>query len=101
MPIKIPDSLPARKTLEGENIFVMTEYRAIHQDIQVADVFFGHSISPLCQINRLATSVFAIILSFMPISYIILHLEDELFSLLPHHPKQQIPLLSYPRAVLH
>lgn len=30
MPIKIPDSLPARATLEGENIFVMTEYRAIH-----------------------------------------------------------------------
>ena len=34
MPIKIPDSLPARKTLEGENIFVMTELRALHQDIR-------------------------------------------------------------------
>ena len=34
MPIKIPDSLPARRTLEGENIFVMTEYRAMHQDIR-------------------------------------------------------------------
>jgi homoserine O-succinyltransferase len=34
MPIKIPDSLPARQTLEGENIFVMTEYRAMHQDIR-------------------------------------------------------------------
>lgn len=34
MPIKIPDSLPARKTLESENIFVMTELRAIHQDIR-------------------------------------------------------------------
>jgi len=34
MPIRIPDSLPARITLEGENIFVMTEYRAIHQDIR-------------------------------------------------------------------
>lgn len=34
MPIKIPDSLPARATLEGENIFVMTEYRAIHQDMR-------------------------------------------------------------------
>ena len=34
MPIKIPDSLPARTVLEGENIFVMTEYRAIHQDIR-------------------------------------------------------------------
>ena len=33
MPIKVPDSLPARATLEGENIFVMTEYRAMHQDM--------------------------------------------------------------------
>ena len=34
MPIRIPDALPATETLEGENIFVMTEYRAIHQDIR-------------------------------------------------------------------
>lgn len=34
MPIKIPDSLPARAVLESENIFVMTEYRAMHQDIR-------------------------------------------------------------------
>jgi homoserine O-succinyltransferase len=34
MPIKIPDSLPAARTLESENIFVMTENRAIHQDIR-------------------------------------------------------------------
>ena len=34
MPIKIPDNLPAVKTLESENIFVMTETRAITQDIR-------------------------------------------------------------------
>ena len=34
MPIKIPDRLPARKTLEDENIFVMTEKRALKQDIR-------------------------------------------------------------------
>ena len=34
MPIKIPDNLPAVKTLESENIFVMTENRAITQDIR-------------------------------------------------------------------
>lgn len=34
MPIKIPDLLPARATLEKENIFVMTEDRALHQDIR-------------------------------------------------------------------
>ena len=34
MPIKIPSDLPACKTLEKENIFVMTEKRAIEQDIR-------------------------------------------------------------------
>lgn len=34
MPIKIPDDLPAKETLNNENIFVMTEQRAIHQDIR-------------------------------------------------------------------
>ena len=34
MPIKIPGSLPANKILNSENIFVMTEKRAITQDIR-------------------------------------------------------------------
>ena len=34
MPIKIPDNLPAAKILESENVFVMTENRAMHQDIR-------------------------------------------------------------------
>jgi homoserine O-succinyltransferase len=34
VPIKIPNELPAVKTLENENIFVMTETRAITQDIR-------------------------------------------------------------------
>ncbi len=34
MPIKIADNLPATKVLESENIFVMTEQRATHQDIR-------------------------------------------------------------------
>ncbi|MBR2023246.1 MAG: homoserine O-succinyltransferase [Clostridia bacterium] len=34
MPIKIPNDLPAYKTLTNENIFVMTETRAITQDIR-------------------------------------------------------------------
>ena len=34
MPIKIPNKLPAVKTLTDENIFVMTETRAISQDIR-------------------------------------------------------------------
>ncbi|MGX8705735.1 MAG: homoserine O-acetyltransferase MetA [bacterium] len=34
MPIKIPNALPATETLENENIFVITESRAISQDIR-------------------------------------------------------------------
>lgn len=34
MPIKIPDQLPAKEILKNENIFVMDEDRAIHQDIR-------------------------------------------------------------------
>ena len=34
MPIKIPDALPAFSVLEGENVFVMGQTRAAHQDIR-------------------------------------------------------------------
>lgn len=34
MPIKIPDNLPAYEILNNENIFVMNEDRAYHQDIR-------------------------------------------------------------------
>ena len=34
MPIRIQDNLPAARILESENIFVMTEHRAAHQDIR-------------------------------------------------------------------
>jgi homoserine O-succinyltransferase/O-acetyltransferase len=34
LPVNIPHALPARKTLESENVFVMSEVRATHQDIR-------------------------------------------------------------------
>lgn len=34
MPIKVQSDLPAKEILENENIFVMDEYRAMHQDIR-------------------------------------------------------------------
>lgn len=34
MPIRIPNTLPAKKVLESENVFVMTEDRAMSQDIR-------------------------------------------------------------------
>ncbi len=38
MPVKIPDTLPARALLESENVFVMGETRARHQDIRPLQV---------------------------------------------------------------
>lgn len=34
MPVVLPHALPARATLESENVFVMTDTRAVHQDIR-------------------------------------------------------------------
>jgi homoserine O-succinyltransferase len=34
LPVNIPHALPARRTLEDENVFVMSEARAVHQDIR-------------------------------------------------------------------
>ncbi len=34
MPIKVQSDLPAKKILEEENIFMMDETRAMHQDIR-------------------------------------------------------------------
>ncbi len=38
MPVKIPATLPARAALERENIFIMDEDRAAHQDIRALKV---------------------------------------------------------------
>ena len=34
MPVKVPATLPARDILEAENVFLMEESRALHQDIR-------------------------------------------------------------------
>ena len=38
MPVKIPATLPARATLEHENVFIMDEDRALRQDIRALRV---------------------------------------------------------------
>lgn len=38
MPINIPADLPARQALESENIFVMTDAQAVHQDIRPLEI---------------------------------------------------------------
>ncbi len=57
MPIRIPNKLPAVKTLEEENIFVMTETRAITQDIRPLKILLLNlmptKIATETQISRL------------------------------------------------
>lgn len=38
MPIKIPSGLPAQQTLEKENVFIMDENIAVHQDIRALKI---------------------------------------------------------------
>ena len=45
MPIKIPNELPAVRVLENENIFVMTEDRAVAQDIRPLRILL-HNLRP-------------------------------------------------------
>ncbi|MBK7319585.1 homoserine O-succinyltransferase [Candidatus Villigracilis affinis] len=60
MPVKIPTTLPARTTLENENIFIMDEDRAIHQDIRALRVailnLMPTKISTETQILRLLSN---------------------------------------------
>ncbi|NRB43120.1 MAG: homoserine O-succinyltransferase, partial [Pseudomonadales bacterium] len=52
MPIKIPDQLPALSILDNENIFVMSQRRASHQDIRPMQVAILNLMP-----NKIATEV--------------------------------------------
>lgn len=72
MPIRIPDNLPAGEILNGENIFVMYEDRAYHQDIRPLKI---------------------VILNIMPTK---ITTETQLLRLLGNTPIQIEPILLYP-----
>ena len=38
MPIRVQNDLPAKEILEHENIFVMDEEKALHQDIRPIEI---------------------------------------------------------------
>ncbi len=72
MPIRIPDNLPAAETLNNENIFVMFEDRAYHQDIRPLKI---------------------VILNLMPTK---ITTETQLLRLLGNTPLQIETILLYP-----
>ena len=74
MPLNIPDKLPAVEILESENIFVMKETRAIHQDIRPLKVVILN-LMPL----KIATETHILrLLSNSPlqIEIVLLHTQD-------------------------
>jgi homoserine O-succinyltransferase len=78
MPIKISDSLPARAVLESEKIFVMTEYRAFHQDIRPLKVLI---------LNLMPTKVVTEIQLMRKLSNTPLQIDVDLLYTLSHSSK--------------
>ena len=78
MPIRIPNELPATQTLTNENIFVMTETRALTQDIRPLKILLLNLMP-----TKIATETqLARLLSNTP-----LQVELELMSVESHIPK--------------
>jgi homoserine O-succinyltransferase/O-acetyltransferase len=74
MPVNVPDKLPAVETLVKENVFVMTESQAIHQDIRPLRVVILN-LMPL----KIATETHILrLLSNTPlqVEIVLLHTED-------------------------
>lgn len=78
VPIRIPDSLPATDVLEGENIFVMTEYRAMHQDIRPLKVLL---------LNLMPTKIITETQIMRKLSNTPLQIEIELLQTISHDAK--------------
>lgn len=87
MPIKIPDSLPATTTLEGENIFVMTEYRAMHQDIRPLNLLI---------LNLMPTKIVTETQLLRKLSNSPLQVQVELLHTLSHVSQNTMPATSLP-----
>ncbi len=82
MPIRIPDALPATAALESENIFVMTEYRAVHQDIRPLRVLI---------LNLMPTKIATETQLMRKLSNTPLQIEIDLLRTLSHEAKNVSP----------
>ena len=78
MPIKIPNDLPAREILENENIFVMTEFRALHQDIRPLKIAI---------LNLMPTKIATETQLLRRLANTTLHIETDLIQTSTHNPK--------------
>lgn len=78
MPIQIPDNLPAFSALEAENIFVIPDGRAVHQDIRALKIAILNLMP-----DKIATETQLLrLLSNTP-----LHVDIDLIAMTKHVPK--------------
>ncbi len=59
MPIRVQNDLPVKEILESENIFVMDEHRATHQDIRPIKIGLLN-LMPLKRRDRTADITFTV-----------------------------------------
>ena len=78
VPIRIPDQLPATEILEGENIFVMTEHRAVTQDIRPLKLLL---------LNLMPTKIVTETQILRKLSNTPLQIEIELLRMISHEAK--------------
>ena len=73
MPIKTQNDLPAKEILENENIFVMDEFRAVHQDMRPLQVLILNNMpvkqdTELQLLRALSNTPLQVDVSFMMVS---------------------------------
>lgn len=78
MPIRVPDKLPATKQLRNENVFVMSETRAMHQDIRPLKIAI---------VNLMPTKITTETQLLRLLSNSPLQAEIDLISMKSHEPK--------------
>jgi homoserine O-succinyltransferase len=81
VPIKIDNELPAHKSLESENIFVITEKRAMHQDIRPLRILL---------LNLMPTKIETETQILRLLSNTPLQVEVELLQMATHVPKNAL-----------
>ncbi|MCL2220920.1 MAG: homoserine O-succinyltransferase [Oscillospiraceae bacterium] len=82
MPIKIPNSLPSAQILESENIFVLTEDKALHRDIRPLKLLI---------LNLMPTKIVTETQLLRRLSNSPLQVEVEFLQTISHKPKNTDP----------
>ena len=95
MPIKTQNDLPAKEILENENIFVMDEFRAVHQDMRPLQVLILNNMpvkqdTELQLLRALSNTPLQVDVEFMQTSSYKHEHQDPCVTEYPGQPSEQI-----------